>query len=780
MNIRNDNIEDYIHIRHVAKQDESYFLTIFDNKGVQTINLSNFGKNKISFGKAFNNDIVLDSDLVDLNQGYLELNEYGVLAVNTSQLTPLIGNNNKIFDNEYLSDGNFIKIIDNDLPDSSGVLMIMSISKSPDEWKQLPLVSRSISIGSNSSSDILLSPNAVDEHHCTIRHSSNKTSIKDESSSIGTYVNGIKLISSKETLLSNMDVILVGNSKLVLSGQTIYYQIFERGIRLEAFDIVKKVKIKFKTKQISSHVSMQINPGEFVAFVGGSGAGKSTFMKCISGIDKPTSGKVLLNGEDLYENYDSLKYNIGYVPQDDIVFSDLTLHDMLQYAAKLRMPDNTSTKERNARIKEVLDIVQLTGFENSYIRQLSGGQRKRASIAVELIADPNLFFLDEPTSGLDPGTERRIMYTLKNMSQMGKTVILVTHTTLNLHLCDKIAFFAPGGLLCFYGTPQEALDFFEVDDFVDIYNLLADNLDFWYNKFQNYKTDNDIPVQPYSKNNKIVNKKKSFFRQLINLISRNVKLISNNVFQILILFAQAPIIALFTSLVADSTIYEDYRMTKGIVFILSCASVWIGFFNTVQEVCKEKVILQKEHMADLKLSSYLLSKFVVQIILSFIQAWLLILTYQRLVGISSYSILIDTFWDIFLICFLTILSSSAMGLFISCLLKNNNMVTIILPLVMLPQILFSGILINLKGIAEFISNFTISRWCAEGIGSSFNLNALTHEVQTINPFLQLEPEKYYLFSTDHVLKVIIILLVMTLLFLVGGYIALRKNVNETI
>lgn len=165
---------------------------------------------------------------------------------------------------------------------------------------------------------------------------------------------------------------------------------------------------------------MTIKPSEFVAFVGGSGAGKSTFMKCISGVDRPTSGKVLINGENLYDNYDELKYNIGYVPQEDIVYSNLTLHDTLQYAAKLRMPDNTTRKERNIRIKEVLEIVQLTELENSYIRQLSGGQRKRASIAVELIADPNLFFLDEPTSGLDPGTERSIMLTLRKWQKWEK------------------------------------------------------------------------------------------------------------------------------------------------------------------------------------------------------------------------------------------------------------------------------------------------------------------------------------------------------------------------
>lgn len=131
---------------------------------------------------------------------------------------------------------------------------------------------------------------------------------------------------------------------------------------------------------------------------------------------------------------------IGYVPQEDIVFDDLTLIDMLRYAANLRMPDDATYIEKENRINAVLGIVELSDKKDVMIRSLSGGQRKRASIAIELIADPKLFFLDEPTSGLDPGTERIIMKTLRKMANSGKTIILVTHNTLNLHLCDKVVF----------------------------------------------------------------------------------------------------------------------------------------------------------------------------------------------------------------------------------------------------------------------------------------------------------------------------------------------------
>ena len=776
MKKENRELDDFVHQRHVAQNGENYFLTILDDTGLQTINLSTFEKNKLTFGSGFNNDIVLSSNSVDDYQGCIELNEYGVLVTNDSLQVPLLGNGNQIIDDVYLSEGSFIKILNKDT--NEGIIMVMSINKNLDEWESYALPSGNISIGSSGSCDIVLTPSGIAKHHATIHHSQNKTSISDEGSLNGIYVNGQNITQSRTVPLNNLDIIFIGNTKLILSGNTLFYQIFEKGIQLDAIDIVKKVKIKFKTREISSHVNMSIKPSEFVAFVGGSGAGKSTFMKCISGVDRPTSGTVLINGEDLYENYENLKYNIGYVPQDDIVFSNLTLHDTLQYAAKLRMPDNTSIKERNERITEVLDIVSLTDFENSYIRQLSGGQRKRASIAVELLADPNLFFLDEPTSGLDPGTERSIMKTLRKMSQMGKTIILVTHNTLNLHLCDKVAFFGDRGHLCFYGSPQEALDFFEVNDFVDIYTLINENLDYWYHKFEDLREEIVPKTIPSGKSNNIENKKKSFIKQLIILIKRYIKLISNDFQQLLILFAQAPIVAILLVMVTTDNLYKSYDDTKAILFSLGCASIWLGLLNSVQEICKEKVILQKEHMADLKLSAYLLSKFIVQGLLAFIQSLLLVSIFQKIAGSSEYSILINSFWDIQIICFLSILSSATMGLFISSFVKNANIAMTIIPLVLVPHLLFSGMLFKLEGISDFISNFILCRWTVEGLGTSANLNELTHLVQTINPMIEVEAESYFTFTVEHMHQIIGVIILMTFTLLVGSYLVLRKNVDK--
>lgn len=778
MNKANREYDDFVHVRHIAKNGEYYFITIIDNNGVHSINFSDFGKSRVTFGRSDGNDIQIESMALDFEQGYFELDEYGIQVVNTSDYADLIGNNNQKIDYLYLSEGSFVKILMKNSETPKGVIMILSINKGLDEWKRYPILNNTIKIGSGGFCDIILSPTGVAKHHVSIYGTRKGTYIRDEGSVNGTFVNTYKLQAGKDVELQNLDVIYVGNSKLIFLEDMLYYQIFERSIRLDAVDIVKKVRVKFKTKEISSHVNMNIKPSEFVAFVGGSGAGKSTFMKCISGVDTPTTGTVYLNGENLHENYETLKYNIGYVPQDDIVYSNLTLHDMLHYAAKLRMPDNTSYKARSQRIKEVLEIVQLTEFENFYIRQLSGGQRKRASIAVELIADPNLFFLDEPTSGLDPGTERSIMTTLQKMSRMGKTIILVTHNTLNLHLCDKVAFFGNGGHLCFYGSPQEALEFFGVDDFVDIYNLINEDVDSWYEKFQKTYNFEKPQIVEKNKSNNIINKNKSFLKQLIILIKRYIKLISNDFQQLLLLFAQAPIIALALTLVTTSNLYKSYEDTKAILFSLGCACIWLGLLNSIQEICKEKVILQKEHMADLKLSVYLFSKFIVQGIFAFIQSFIMVYIFQKFEGQAADSILIDGFWDVQIICFLTILCAASLGLFVSAAVKNANIAMSIIPLLLVPQLLFSGMLFELEGTTEIISNVVLCRWTVEGLGTTTNLNDLTHLSQEINPMITIEPEEYFEYTVEHMQYVILIILIMISIELLGSYIILRKNINK--
>lgn len=253
----------------------------------------------------------------------------------------------------------------------------------------------------------------------------------------------------------------------------------------------------------------------------------------MSGFDSDISGRVYCNGIDLRRNFNTLKNMIGFVPQQDIIYENLTLQRMLYYTAKMKMPSDTSKPEIRARIHKVLEMVDLVQHAKTYIRKLSGGQKKRASIAVEMLADPGLFFLDEPTSGLDPDTEQSLMHTLAKLSKSeGKTIIMVTHTIQSIDLCDKVIFMGPGGKICYCGPPSEITNYFGKKSLVEVYNELAGNVDNWNGYFlQNYYMEKQKmqPSAEASTQNSAAGMEKkgkqvSSFKQCLVLIARYFEL----------------------------------------------------------------------------------------------------------------------------------------------------------------------------------------------------------------------------------------------------------------
>ena len=320
---------------------------------------------------------------------------------------------------------------------------------------------------------------------------------------------------------------------------------------------------------------------------------------------------------------------------------------MLHYTAKMRMPDDTAEKEIDNRINEVLSTLDMTEHQDTYIKKLSGGQKKRASIAVELLADPKLFFLDEPTSGLDPGTEKSLMQTLRKMSRkQDRTIVMVTHTTQNLDLCDRIIFMGPGGMVCFSGSPAEAAEFFETDDLTGVYNMVRKEPAKWEKKFRSScqscmdyglrekKGQADRLKKPY----------KSLLRQFGIITARYIELICRDARRLTVLLLQPLLIGILLSIVADDDVFEIYESTKSMMFVLSCSAIWIGVFDSIQEICKERNILRREYMAGLKLRVYILSKILVQMILCAVQSIFLTSTFLLLVKGSREGILFDNFY----------------------------------------------------------------------------------------------------------------------------------------
>ena len=492
-------------------------------------------------------------------------------------------------------------------------------------------------------------------------------------------------------------------------------------------DLNKEVPTKGGRKTILDRVSLSIEANEFVAIIGGSGAGKTTLMTAMSGFDSKVTGHVYCNGTNLHENFQTLKNIIGFVPQQDIIYENITLKKMLYYTAKMKMPQDTSNQEIEERIEEVLRMVELSEHKDTYIRRLSGGQKKRASIAVELLANPGLFFLDEPTSGLDPGTEEHLMRTLSKLSkEQEKTIVMVTHTINNLDLCDKVIIMGYGGRLCYCGSPAGIKDFFRTDDLVKVYDIITADPKGWETQFK-MSGINAVSGQVRESNGEAIKPRTvSGFAQLGILVRRYTTLIMNDVQRLALIFGQPLIIGLLLTLVAGPDIYRKFTETQSILFTLMSGGIWMGLLNTIQEVNKERVILKREYMGNLKLPIYMLSKYIVQGVISLIQAVILVLTFVLIKGAPDCKgvIISNATLEMIVLIFLTIYASAGMGLLLSSITKSADRAMAIAPFVLIIQLIFSGILFELTGATDKISYVTFSRWAMESIGSTCDLNLL--------------------------------------------------------
>lgn len=759
----------------------NHMISIFDgsNPGY-TVDLDGFGKKMVTLGRSPDNDIVLESPIVSRHHAVFLFDGVHWLVQDNHSVNGLIVNGKR---REAIPLDKSVSININNLENElkQGVIILFGEMGAQSQWKQFELSNKErVTIGRDAACDIVLEHISVSKLHAIITKEKDGYYIVDNHSTNGISLNGKRFAGKKK--LNEKDIIVITNSKLIFSNHAIQYVCSKSaGISLEAIDIVKTVSVKNKKLNICNHVSLTIQPGELVAIIGGSGAGKSTFMNCISGYNRATSGQVIVNGENFYNNYETMKSIVGYVPQQDIVYDNLRLFDMLEYVAELRMSKDSTKEERQKRIWEVIKQMDLLGREDNFIRSLSGGQRKRASIAVELISDPNLFFLDEPTSGLDPGTERSLMQQLAKMSQTGKTIILVTHNTMNLHLCDKIIFMGKGGNLCYYGSPKGALQFFGVDNFVDIYNLVTENSEEWKEKYlQSDLAKRVNQVRPQVSHQVYRPKRESLLSQLSVLSRRYLELIANDRARLMMLLIQAPLLAVLINIVANGQQFVEYEMTKSILFALACSGFWVGILNAIQEICKERVILKREYMSGLRISAYLLSKFLVLGLLCLIQAILLTGVFVLLVGAPEEGKLMNPFVELTITTFLTMFSATAMGLWVSSMFNNPDRAMTVAPILLMPQILFSGLIFELDGVTEIISYIVNCRWTMEGYGTTANLNHLILRLQNQYPVFHVEheAENFFTYTNGHLLCVWGIMILMVLIYGMTAGKILKKNIEK--
>lgn len=672
--------------------------------------------------------------------------------------------------------------------------------------KSISLKNRSLEIGRNPAlqgSNLYLDAPVISRRHAIIDNPGQGYVLYDKSTN-GIFItrSGKVFKAKNQEKLVDGDLIRIGPYALILKGDELLLEGRGDGLRIDALQLFRKVnrhpedfweqvqwflgqKIPEKISLLNN-VSVPLEPGQLVALVGGSGAGKSTLLETLLGIRPVDEGNIYLNSDDLRRNFNIYRTQIGYVPQQDIVHRNLTVTQVLTFAAQLRLPPDTDEAAIAQIVQKTLSIVALSDRPNSLVSQLSGGQLKRVSIAVELLANPKLFFLDEPTSGLDPGLDKKVMELLRDLAkEENRTVALVTHATANITLCDRVAFMGRGGNLCYFGDPSQAIPFFndfvksqghhhELDGFAEIYIELdkppeenqgikpeeyCQRCAEFFRNHPSYETYVERQLVPISTSSSGVSSQSpptvgvqrstspnqspqqatpSPWRQLSVLLQRDIQLVLADKFNLALALLTAPIgIGLITFAIRDREPFilpTDPDPTLAplalrVLFVFTCAAIWVGLSGSLQTIVREAAIYLRERLVNLGLIPYLGSKVLVLAGLALIQT--ILMTAVILLGFESPEPqLISWTMGASVTAFLTLLTSGCLGLAVSCFVSNETQANTALPLLLLPQIIFSGVLFTMDGVAKFISWVMLSRWSVGAYGALVNVNEMVPEPQT--------------------------------------------------
>ncbi|GGT39676.1 ABC transporter ATP-binding protein/permease [Streptomyces chromofuscus] len=622
--------------------------------------------------------------------------------------------------------------------------------RSPTTFHQFSL-GRVMRIGRALENDLVVSDLQVSRNHAEFHSTPDgRMEIRDLGSHNGTYVNGQPIPKGGSQLLGPTDIVGVGHSTFRIVGD-----------RLEEFVDTGEVSFSARHltvtvdggKQILKDVSFGVPEKSLIAVIGPSGSGKSTLLKALTGYRPANQGEVLYDNRNLYKQFAELRQRIGLVPQDDILHKELTVKKALKYAAKLRFPADTTAAEREARIDEVLRELKLDIHKDKKVTSLSGGQRKRVSVALELLTKPSLIFLDEPTSGLDPGMDRDVMQLLRGLADDGRTVLVVTHSVAELALCDKLLVMAPGGAVAYFGPPEEALNFFGYDTWADVFSAFENYRDYdWAGRwkgsqhYQMYAADIDA-VAPQAVPMPAMQamkppKPQGWVSQFATLVRRYVSVIASDK-GFLALTVILPLVLGSVSLLIDSgkdlLVNTEINPNTGkpvangtaltVLLILAVGACFAGAANSVRELIKERVIYERERATGLSRSAYLMSKVFVLGLITVLQGLMV-----GVIGFSSRTIpdegLILGSQILLELCIpIMALGFTAMmfGLIISALVKTAEKTMPLLVMFAIVQVVFTGCLFPLAGsvgVNEF-SYLMPSRWAVAAAGATLDFNNIS-------------------------------------------------------
>lgn len=610
--------------------------------------------------------------------------------------------------------------------------------RSPTTFHQLAL-GRKMRIGRALENELVVSDLQVSRHHAEFTATPDgRFEIHDLGSHNGTYINGQPVAKSGTALIGPNDIVSVGHSTFRLVGDRLEEFVDTGEISFSARHLTVTVD---GGKDILKDVSFGVPEKSLIAVIGPSGSGKSTLLKALTGYRPANKGDVLYDNRNLYKQFAELRQRIGLVPQDDILHKELTVKKALKYAAKLRFPSDTSEQEREQRIDEVLRELKLDIHKEKKVTSLSGGQRKRVSVALELLTKPSLIFLDEPTSGLDPGMDRDVMQLLRGLADDGRTVLVVTHSVAELAICDKLLVMAPGGAVAYFGPPEEALNFFGYQTWADVFSAFENYRDYdWAGRwkgsqhYQMYAADIDAvaaqsvhmpPAQAIRPP-----KPQGWGSQLWTLIRRYTSVIaSDKGFLGLMVILPAVLGIVSVVIPAEFGLGPPKPPSKfngdagTIMLILAVGMCFSGAANSVRELIKERVIYERERATGLSRSAYLMSKVIVLGVITALQGVIICGIGFATRDLPEEGLILPPAVEICLVIIALGFTSMMFGLVISSLVKTAEKTMPLLVMFAIVQVVFTGVLFQVYGSPglEQFAWLMPSRWAIAGAGATLDL-----------------------------------------------------------
>ncbi|BCP16918.1 ABC transporter ATP-binding protein [Mycobacterium paraintracellulare] len=477
-------------------------------------------------------------------------------------------------------------------------------------------------IGRAEDSDIVISDVLASRHHAYLVPGPTGMEIHDAQSINGTFVNGTRILSAP---LTEGDVVTIGNVDLVFNGEILLRRA-EAATRTGGLE-VREVDFHVDNKRLIQKVSLTARPGTLTALIGGSGAGKSTLSRLIAGATCPTSGSITFEGHDIHAQFASLRSRIGMVPQDDVVHRQLTVTQALNYAAELRLPTDTSKSDRAQVVAQVIEELGLTKHADTRVDKLSGGQRKRASVALELLTGPSLLILDEPTSGLDPALDLQVMTMLRQLADAGRVVLVVTHSLSYLDLCDQVLLMAPGGKTAYCGPPGDIEATMGTTNWAKIFGMVGADPDEANRRFLAQAK----PPPPVSDADKPADlgapARSSTWRQFSTIARRQVRLIVADRAYFIFLALLPFVMGALALTVPGSTGFRvadpngDGSDEPGsVLMLLTMAAVFMGTALTIRDLIGERPIFRREQAVGLSTKAYLLAKMAVFFVFAIVQS----------------------------------------------------------------------------------------------------------------------------------------------------------------